>query len=206
MVSTEIHFQSCWISYWKTILTSWKKLVKTAGKENFFFNWIISACLSCIFNRIFLHHRTSSLLQKNLLQCSFSTTKKIIFFFSVPPVISSLHPSSNLTVRKGSTVKLSCNASGFPIPGISWQREVSSTLHKITKSIAPALLVLSSSQTKEQKDPKTMSDGTDVRSKSGELSLLQWTFIDQLERGQTWAKKNLRDFSYVIWNLWKKSR
>ena len=140
---------------------------------------------------------------KNLLQCSFSTTKKIIFFFSVPPVISSLHPSSNLTVRKGSTVKLSCNASGFPIPGISWQREVSSTLHKITKSIAPALLVLSSSQTKEQKDPKTMSDGTDVRSKSGELSLLQWTFIDQLERGQTWAKKNLRDFSYVIWNLWK---
>ena len=28
-------------------------------------------------------------------------------------------------------------------------------------------------KSKEQKDPKTMSDGTDVRSKSGELSLLQ---------------------------------
>ena len=88
-------------------------------------------------------------------------------------MISSLHPSSNLTVRKGSTVKLSCNASGFPIPGINWQREVRTkylrlcVLPKITKSIA-----LASSPTKEQKDPKTMSDGTEVR-KSGELSLLQ---------------------------------
>ena len=116
-------------------------------------------------------------------------------------MISSLHPSSNLTVRKGSTVKLSCNASGFPIPGISWQREVRTkylrlcVLPKITKSIA-----LASSPTKEQKDPKTMSDGTEVR-KSGELSLLQWTYIDDLKKAR--AKKNLRDFSYVIWNLWK---
>jgi len=41
----------------------------------------------------------------------------------VPPVISSLHPGSNLTVRKGSTVKLACNATGFPKPDITWQRE-----------------------------------------------------------------------------------
>lgn len=46
-------------------------------------------------------------------------------FLSVPPVISNVHPSHNLTVRKGSTVKLVCNATGFPVPEISWQREVS---------------------------------------------------------------------------------
>jgi hypothetical protein len=42
----------------------------------------------------------------------------------VPPVISNLHPGKNLTVRKGSTVKLACNATGFPTPDITWQREV----------------------------------------------------------------------------------
>jgi len=41
----------------------------------------------------------------------------------VPPVISNVHPSHNLTVRKGSTVKLVCNATGFPEPEINWQRE-----------------------------------------------------------------------------------
>ena len=39
-------------------------------------------------------------------------------------MISTLHPGSNLTVRKGSTVKLACNATGFPEPEISWEREV----------------------------------------------------------------------------------
>ena len=51
------------------------------------------------------------------------------FFFAVPPVISNVHPSHNLTVRKGSTVKLVCNATGFPKPEINWQREVSFTTY-----------------------------------------------------------------------------
>ena len=52
-------------------------------------------------------------------------SNKNVFFFAVPPVISNVHPSHNLTVRKGSTVKLVCNATGFPEPEINWQREVS---------------------------------------------------------------------------------
>ena len=42
----------------------------------------------------------------------------------VPPVINMLNPGNNITVRRGSTVKLSCNATGFPPPEIVWQREV----------------------------------------------------------------------------------
>lgn len=41
----------------------------------------------------------------------------------VPPVINMLNPGNNITVRRGSTVKLSCNATGFPPPEIVWQRE-----------------------------------------------------------------------------------
>ena len=43
----------------------------------------------------------------------------------VPPVINMLNPGNNITVKRGSTVKLSCNATGFPQPEIVWQREVS---------------------------------------------------------------------------------
>ena len=42
----------------------------------------------------------------------------------VPPVISMLNPGRNITVRKGSTVKLVCNATGFPKPEIVWERQV----------------------------------------------------------------------------------
>ena len=55
-------------------------------------------------------------------------------FFTVPPVISSLHPGSNLTVRKGSTVKLACNATGFPKPDITWQREVRDYVNWMVKN------------------------------------------------------------------------
>jgi len=41
----------------------------------------------------------------------------------VPPKIATSHRGQNLTVRKDSSLKLSCNASGFPSPRISWQRQ-----------------------------------------------------------------------------------
>ena len=42
----------------------------------------------------------------------------------MPPVISMLNPGRNITVRKGSTVKLVCNATGSPKPEIVWERQV----------------------------------------------------------------------------------
>ena len=48
-------------------------------------------------------------------------------FFScltVPPNISLVNPSGKLSVRKGSNVRLACNATGYPTPTILWQREV----------------------------------------------------------------------------------
>ena len=50
------------------------------------------------------------------------------FHVLVPPVISMLNPGRNITVRKGSTVKLVCNATGFPKPEIVWERQVSHTI------------------------------------------------------------------------------
>lgn len=41
----------------------------------------------------------------------------------VPPKITTSHAGQNLTVKKDSSLKLSCNASGFPSPTISWQRQ-----------------------------------------------------------------------------------
>jgi len=41
----------------------------------------------------------------------------------VPPKIVTSHPGDNLTVKKDSSLKLSCNASGFPSPILSWQRK-----------------------------------------------------------------------------------
>jgi len=41
----------------------------------------------------------------------------------VPPKITTSHSGQNLTVKKDSSLKLSCNASGFPLPTISWQRQ-----------------------------------------------------------------------------------
>ena len=57
----------------------------------------------------------------NLTYNSFS---KIYVLLIVPPVISMLNPGRNITVRKGSTVKLVCNATGFPKPEIVWERQV----------------------------------------------------------------------------------
>jgi len=41
----------------------------------------------------------------------------------VPPKISSSHTGNTLTVRRDSSLTLSCNASGFPLPKITWQRQ-----------------------------------------------------------------------------------
>ena len=51
----------------------------------------------------------------------------------VPPVISMLNPGRNITVRKGSTVKLVCNATGFPKPEIVWERQVCFLIEKQCK-------------------------------------------------------------------------
>ena len=53
--------------------------------------------------------------------------RDILPSISVPPSISLLNPDAGkLSVRKGSNVRLACNATGYPAPTILWQREVSS--------------------------------------------------------------------------------
>ena len=127
-------------------------------------------------------------------------------------MISSLHPSSNLTVRKGSTVKLSCNASGFPIPNISWQREVrqNSVYFVASKDYQVNCPPPPSSRFPlKQKNKKIQRQWVMAhrrRSKSGaaptELSLLRWTFTDYLALGQA-QKRTWGIFRYDIWNLCK---
>ena len=67
-----------------------------------------------------------------------------ILFFTilVPPVISMLNPGRNITVRKGSTVKLVCNATGFPKPEIVWERQVSNFTKYLHQNIARLTLYI----------------------------------------------------------------
>ena len=46
-----------------------------------------------------------------------------------------LNPGRNITVRKGSTVKLVCNATGFPKPEIVWERQVNDIIVLLKKLI-----------------------------------------------------------------------
>ncbi|EDV93719.1 protein amalgam [Drosophila grimshawi] len=49
-------------------------------------------------------------------------TKKLNLLIKTPPVISELTPKSML-VTEGQNLEISCHASGFPAPTISWARE-----------------------------------------------------------------------------------
>ena len=44
-------------------------------------------------------------------------------FFVVPPKIITKDDNSNLVVREGENLTLSCNATGHPTPHIVWRRE-----------------------------------------------------------------------------------
>ncbi|XP_040583706.1 lachesin isoform X2 [Lepeophtheirus salmonis] len=50
-------------------------------------------------------------------------SQKNLIHVLVPPIISVTNSRRNITVRKASTVTLGCNATGFPIPQIIWERE-----------------------------------------------------------------------------------
>ncbi|CAB4060760.1 unnamed protein product [Lepeophtheirus salmonis] len=52
-----------------------------------------------------------------------SNQSKNLIHVLVPPIISVTNSRRNITVRKASTVTLGCNATGFPIPQIIWERE-----------------------------------------------------------------------------------
>ena len=43
--------------------------------------------------------------------------------FSVPPSIITKETSTDMVVREGSNVTLTCKASGYPEPYIMWRRE-----------------------------------------------------------------------------------
>lgn len=46
-----------------------------------------------------------------------------VYFFSVPPDILDEGSSSDVVVREGANVTLTCKAVGYPIPNITWRRE-----------------------------------------------------------------------------------
>lgn len=46
-----------------------------------------------------------------------------IFLFAVPPNIEDYQTSSDVIVREGANVTLTCKATGSPKPSISWKRD-----------------------------------------------------------------------------------
>ena len=48
----------------------------------------------------------------------------VIHFFLVPPRVKPKPEDGNIVVKKGTEVALECNASGNPVPTITWTREV----------------------------------------------------------------------------------
>ena len=47
-----------------------------------------------------------------------------LFFIAVPPRVKPRPSDGNIVVKKGTEVSLECDASGNPVPKISWTREV----------------------------------------------------------------------------------
>lgn len=45
------------------------------------------------------------------------------FLFAVPPSIITKETSTDMVVREGSNVTLTCKASGYPEPYVMWRRE-----------------------------------------------------------------------------------
>ena len=64
------------------------------------------------------------IIMARMIRWQYKQSQNSSLSVSVPPVISMLNPGRNITVRKGSTVKLVCNATGFPRPEIVWERQV----------------------------------------------------------------------------------
>lgn len=48
----------------------------------------------------------------------------VIHFYLVPPRVKPKPEDGNIVVKKGTEVALECNASGNPVPTITWTREV----------------------------------------------------------------------------------
>ena len=48
----------------------------------------------------------------------------LISFISVPPRVKPRPADGNIVVKKGTEVSLECDASGNPVPKITWTREV----------------------------------------------------------------------------------
>ncbi|CAD1477294.1 unnamed protein product, partial [Heterotrigona itama] len=46
-----------------------------------------------------------------------------VFLFAVPPNIEDYQSSSDIIVREGANVTLTCKATGSPKPAISWKRD-----------------------------------------------------------------------------------
>ncbi len=50
--------------------------------------------------------------------------KIFCIYYSVPPKIDYVGPSTRVDVSKGASIKLECKAQGNPIPKIVWSRKV----------------------------------------------------------------------------------
>lgn len=48
---------------------------------------------------------------------------RVFFLFAVPPSIITKETSTDMVVREGSNVTLTCKASGYPEPYVMWRRE-----------------------------------------------------------------------------------
>lgn len=62
-----------------------------------------------------IHERIWKIMKDYSFACS--------FLFAVPPSIITKETSTDMVVREGSNVTLTCKASGYPEPYVMWRRE-----------------------------------------------------------------------------------
>lgn len=67
-------------------------------------------------------------MQLIMSELIYVTVHKNMVLFTVPPNIEDYQSSSDVIVREGANVSLTCKATGSPKPAISWKRDDSSKI------------------------------------------------------------------------------